>query len=533
MDEIPGLRTGISGHVYGSRNAQDTAVVSDKEHNLQTTVVWAFNILGMPMRPLVIEASGKRCSRKISRSMTKPGYFFHDFPEVMWTSTESSFITTEIFVQWLHDLRRYVGDSDPIFLISDGHTSRTNKDTIDAASELNIILFLIPANTSHALSPSDQFHQHLHRRRRLHDKNVRLQLFNDMTPDDKMESLLNALKDGLAMSGLMRAAWRHAGISLRQRSASDLRNKPAPDVVSASTASVGSPRSTVTPSLSQAPMCSPGTAQKHLIRLIKREQVNALSVAMVTSRRDAIRTARLAKRSAREHVDYVGRIDDVTTYEHIMKKKIRKDELRSKQARISWEKRVAGRVRKALNEDDCGSKLTVAELRNYLRNFHTIPTAGLKRPELLHLVAQDLGEMEPKLESTTSLVGDIATHDLGQDGIIIREGGNQEDSLGGAVSQKDSDLSDSEYSTNDDNDSITLISASQFFSSPPCTPTPKGDVYPCSSAKIDTTPPEFRSLSPDFQKIESILSKRTPVDISLWERTYGEAIFQDVYADWR
>ena len=52
-------------------------------------------------------------------------------------------------------VRRFVPRSQPIVLLLDGHSSRKGIEWVRKAEQLNIILVLLPAHTTHFLQPCD------------------------------------------------------------------------------------------------------------------------------------------------------------------------------------------------------------------------------------------------------------------------------------------------------------------------------------------------------------------------------------------
>jgi hypothetical protein len=294
------LKTGITGKVYGQANsAQDRAVVAEQEHNITCTLVWAFSMRGVAMPPLVIE--------KESTKRSKPLRVAQKYQRVSWALTESGFINSEIFYAWACDLRQFVGHMEPLILLSDGHTTRTSADMVKKLAALNIHLFLIPPNTSHALAASDQFHQHIHRRRMLLERALRLKK-GCLNPDDKQECLLQAIDECMSLTGLMRTAFEHAGISRACRSTRLLRDKPSQEAaldsgMAGRLRSAGSTGSLETPSNSQvSDLPSPELRRIARRHIRTKEASGALlaQAALVAARPRELREERARAQAVRE-----------------------------------------------------------------------------------------------------------------------------------------------------------------------------------------------------------------------------------------
>jgi len=73
------------------------------------------------------------------------------------TCTETGWSNSEVFKTYLEDhLLKYLPEkslSSPVIVLYDGHNSHINLDITDWAKSQNIILFILPAHTSHVLQP--------------------------------------------------------------------------------------------------------------------------------------------------------------------------------------------------------------------------------------------------------------------------------------------------------------------------------------------------------------------------------------------
>jgi len=80
-------------------------------------------------------------------------------PGANGTCTESGWSNSEVFKIYLEDhLLKYLPERSPssqVIVLYDGHKSHINLGIIDWAKSQNIILFILPAHTSHVLQPLD------------------------------------------------------------------------------------------------------------------------------------------------------------------------------------------------------------------------------------------------------------------------------------------------------------------------------------------------------------------------------------------
>ena len=77
-------------------------------------------------------------------------------PGTQATMSETGWSNTKIFQMYLNKyFLKYVptNKDEPLLLIYDGHSSHINVPLIEWARKHNIILFLLPAHTSHLLQP--------------------------------------------------------------------------------------------------------------------------------------------------------------------------------------------------------------------------------------------------------------------------------------------------------------------------------------------------------------------------------------------
>ena len=89
-------------------------------------------------------------------------------------------------------------------------------------------LFLIPPNTSHCLSPNDQWHQHINRTRISYTLRHSRQLVGEAaTLDEELCALYFAIHFQSSQVKRVQAAFRHAGITRLERAVRHMKNQPS------------------------------------------------------------------------------------------------------------------------------------------------------------------------------------------------------------------------------------------------------------------------------------------------------------------
>ena len=129
----------------------------------------------------------------------------------------------------------FVGESDlfsdipsPLFCfrIDTAPACRLQSPTTFARS--TFFLFLIPPNTSHCLSPNDQWHQHINRTRISYTLRHSRQLVGEAaTLDEELCALYFAIHFQSSQVKRVQAAFRHAGITRLERAVRHMKNQPS------------------------------------------------------------------------------------------------------------------------------------------------------------------------------------------------------------------------------------------------------------------------------------------------------------------
>lgn len=115
-----------------------------------TTVIGCANATGNSVPPFFI-FKGKRYNPDLMKGAT---------PGAHAVMSDSGWSNADIFqeylkTQFIPNVRGGCADDQKILLICDGHTSHVSKSVIEWANSKNVILFILPAHTSHLLQPLD------------------------------------------------------------------------------------------------------------------------------------------------------------------------------------------------------------------------------------------------------------------------------------------------------------------------------------------------------------------------------------------
>ncbi|XP_038072690.1 tigger transposable element-derived protein 1-like [Patiria miniata] len=133
--------------IVSSRYEVPPAVTMGKSST--TTVIGCGNALGMALPPFFI-FKGKRMRNEFLSGCTAG---------TGGTISDSGWSNSDIFERYLKEhFMKYslpATSDDPVLLLYDGHRSHVSLPLIQWARENNIILFVLPAHTSHVLQPMD------------------------------------------------------------------------------------------------------------------------------------------------------------------------------------------------------------------------------------------------------------------------------------------------------------------------------------------------------------------------------------------
>lgn len=419
--------------VYGNADARtDRAMRPGRQHNYMLTVVLSFSMAGHMGVPCII------LPQKSAKGITIDDDIPSMYPYLALASTENAFITTKVFVEYCETLRRLVGHYEPLILLSDGHSSRTQAPVVAYLASINIHLFLLPSNTSHALSPNDQWHQRLSARRhaigwrmmKSHDTRVRSQ-------SEELRVLLEAIHSLRHDHKMLRAAFSHAGIDIDERTVGKMLNPP-PTRRSASgtrTQSGGSQTSWPSPPTTDpAPPSSPyrpdddqartqekfaaweartvslleeNSMLRQQLKSQKRRVTERVQRAMVGARIDAVDEQMKRKRVSLKKLSGLMTMD--AAKEQLLEKQQRRTQVAHRQRRMDLRTDREAPVREQLGLGADG-RLTVNLMLDRLRIDGVRYTGPKSRERVLQALADHLGIVlaaEPH--------GDSEEGDLGAD----------------------------------------------------------------------------------------------------------------------
>lgn len=86
-----------------------------------------------------------------------PAWTVGEVPGTMYGLTEKGWIDTSTFEAWfIGHFLVYAPTARPLLLLLDGHSSHYGPAAIRMASELDVIIFCLPPNTTHLLQPLDR-----------------------------------------------------------------------------------------------------------------------------------------------------------------------------------------------------------------------------------------------------------------------------------------------------------------------------------------------------------------------------------------
>ena len=76
-------------------------------------------------------------------------------PNTLFTNSSNGWITSDIYLQWLHFFCENIPPIRPILLIVDGHSSHLSIEAIEFAKANSIHILCLPSHTTHILQPLD------------------------------------------------------------------------------------------------------------------------------------------------------------------------------------------------------------------------------------------------------------------------------------------------------------------------------------------------------------------------------------------
>ena len=133
-----------------ARGSHPCAVTSGNK--TQVTVVACVSAAGFTLPPMVIW----------DRKNLAPALTVGEVPGTIYGLSSNGWMDMELFdacmiVKWFHNhFLRYAPSARPLLLLLDGHSSHYCPDTIEMAAQEEVIIFTLPANTTHLAQPLDR-----------------------------------------------------------------------------------------------------------------------------------------------------------------------------------------------------------------------------------------------------------------------------------------------------------------------------------------------------------------------------------------
>ncbi|GFR66503.1 tigger transposable element-derived protein [Elysia marginata] len=134
--------------IVAMKGNHQIGAVSSAERGTNTTVVFPFNAAGHYVAPMFIFRM-KRIADAL-KTGGPPGSHFE--------CQEKGWMDSDLFVSWIQHFIRHVkpGETNPIFLILDGHVSHaSNLKAIQSATANNIVALSLPPHCTHKLQSLD------------------------------------------------------------------------------------------------------------------------------------------------------------------------------------------------------------------------------------------------------------------------------------------------------------------------------------------------------------------------------------------
>ena len=135
-----------SAKVLAEKGSKYVFSLSSDNHQ-QITVLACVNANGSYMPPMIIYKG----ERKRNCNM-------QNFEEAIYASTKKGWMDSETFLSWAEHFSEYLSVNSirrPVILFLDGHSSHLSYEVANFCKEKGIILYCLPAHSSHAMQPLD------------------------------------------------------------------------------------------------------------------------------------------------------------------------------------------------------------------------------------------------------------------------------------------------------------------------------------------------------------------------------------------
>ena len=132
--------------VFDKRGVRNPSAFTSPDKS-QITVVGCVNASGQCIPPMVIW----------DRKQLNPELAIGEVPGTIYGLSSKGWMDMELFDLWFkRHFLRYCPSTRPILLLMDGHSSHYCVDTIKQAAEDDIVIFVLPPNTTHLVQPLDK-----------------------------------------------------------------------------------------------------------------------------------------------------------------------------------------------------------------------------------------------------------------------------------------------------------------------------------------------------------------------------------------
>ena len=133
------------GKIISEKGSKNPSFVTGGDKS-QVTVLACTSAAGYALPPFVIFDR-----QSLNQNMTKG-----EVPGTLYGLSSNGWMNSELFYHWfLNHFLQYAPQTRPLMLLLDGHSSHYSPSTIKLAAENQIIVFVLPPNTTHIAQPLD------------------------------------------------------------------------------------------------------------------------------------------------------------------------------------------------------------------------------------------------------------------------------------------------------------------------------------------------------------------------------------------
>ena len=138
------------GRVIGERNYRNLYEVAPGPEKSSMTFLGTFNAKGDIVTPMILYPYANKLPKNIRDLM--PLHFFVGYSDSGWMKSENFYeFLSKAFLPWVHDNNV----QKPVILFVDGHKTHVTLHASKFCEDNEVILYLLPPNTTHILQPAD------------------------------------------------------------------------------------------------------------------------------------------------------------------------------------------------------------------------------------------------------------------------------------------------------------------------------------------------------------------------------------------